>query len=102
MNGGHRLTVWLGSPSDGLKAFCGIALNQSGRPSTAGIGRGSTDSSSGGQLKMMVLLSAWSTIAVLTDPDADCQFFVESKKAAPVARMEPLRTFTASGREDGR
>jgi hypothetical protein len=37
-----------------LNAFCGIALNQSGKPSTASNGRGRMDSSSGGQRNVMV------------------------------------------------
>jgi hypothetical protein len=38
-----------------LNAFCGIVLNQSGSPSTAGIGRGKIDSSSGGHRKVIVM-----------------------------------------------
>src|SRR5262245_61227416 len=53
MTGGHFLMVGTSSPLIGLKAFCGKALNQSGRPRTAGMGRGRIPSSSGGQRKTM-------------------------------------------------
>jgi hypothetical protein len=54
-----------------LKAFCGIVLNQSGSPSTAGIGRGRIGSSSGGQRKVIVIVlissiaASWARIADL-------------------------------------
>src|SRR6476646_8104017 len=47
MNGGHFLTVELSSPVVELKDFSGRDLNQSGMPSTAGVGRGRIFSSSG-------------------------------------------------------
>ena len=55
MNGGQRFTVWLSSWMSALKAFCGSFLNQSGSPSTAGNGRASTGTSSGGQRKVSVI-----------------------------------------------
>src|SRR5262245_38512935 len=55
MKGGHFLTVICSVPSTALKAFCGIVLNHSGSPSTAGIGRGRIGSSSGGHRKVIVM-----------------------------------------------
>src|ERR1700730_18341310 len=49
MKGGHFLTVICSVCRTSLNAFVGIVLNQSGIPSTAGIGRGRIASSSGGQ-----------------------------------------------------
>src|SRR5258708_1954788 len=54
MKGGHFLTVECSACRVVLKAFCGIVLNQSGSPSTAGNGRGRIDSSSGGQRNVIV------------------------------------------------
>src|ERR1043166_9529060 len=48
MNGGHFLMVRYSPFRSGLKALGGKALNQSGRPSAAGIGRGKSPASSGG------------------------------------------------------
>src|ERR1700730_13469883 len=58
MKGGHFLTVICSVCRTSLNAFAGIALNQSGIPSTAGIGRGRIASSSGGQRNVMVGASA--------------------------------------------
>jgi len=74
MKGGHFLTVICSVPSTVLKAFWGIVLNQSGSPSTAGIGRGRIGSSSGGQRKVIVvalissIAASWAQIA---DPRYD-------------------------------
>src|SRR3954453_8094374 len=48
MTGGHFLMVRYSSFRSGLTALGGRALNQSGRPSAAGIGRGKSPASSGG------------------------------------------------------
>src|SRR5262249_15576245 len=48
INGGHFLTVISSLFETELKECCGSALNQSGNPRTAGIGRGRTCSISGG------------------------------------------------------
>src|ERR1700681_4628522 len=54
MKGGHFLTVICSVCTMSLNAFVGIVLNQSGIPSTAGIGRGRIASSSGGQRNVTV------------------------------------------------
>jgi hypothetical protein len=54
MNGGHFLTVISSLLETALKQFCGNALNQSGRPRTAGIGRGKIGSICGGQRNLTV------------------------------------------------
>src|SRR5579872_3704386 len=55
MNGGHFFTVMVSPPTVGLNAFCGSALNHSGSPCTAGVGRGMTFSSPRGQRKVKVI-----------------------------------------------
>src|SRR5262245_32651753 len=57
MTGGHFLIVGI-SPEIPLWLFSGRALNHSGRPRTAGTGRGRIASSSGGQRKMTLCWSA--------------------------------------------
>src|SRR5438045_1393644 len=54
MKGGHFLTVSCSVFMTSLNAFVGIVLNQSGIPKTAGIGRGTIASSSGGQRNVIV------------------------------------------------
>src|SRR5579863_6326972 len=54
MKGGHFLTVICSVCRTSLNAVAGIDLNQSGSPETAGIGRGSIASSSGGQRNVIV------------------------------------------------
>src|ERR1700693_5865389 len=54
MKGGHFLTVICSACTTSLNAFAGIVLNQSGIPSTAGIGCGRIASNSGGQRNMIV------------------------------------------------
>src|ERR1700720_1449103 len=70
MNGGHFLTVICSVCRTVLKAFCGIVLNQSGSPSTAGIGRGRIGSNSGGQrnVTVMGLMLVWSIIGFRAGP----------------------------------
>src|SRR6478752_5614694 len=52
MTGGHFLMVRYSPFRCGLKALGGRVLNQSGRPSAAGIGRGKSPASSGGHRKV--------------------------------------------------
>src|SRR5882762_5405141 len=54
-NGGQRLTVFSSCSLIALNATGGIALSQSGRPSAAGTGGGSTPSSSAGQRNLSVI-----------------------------------------------
>src|ERR1700735_3391798 len=70
MKGGHFLTVRLSSPMVGLNAFCGSFLNHSGRPSTAGIGRGITFSRPGWHRKVSVIWLAWSMLISRAVSDA--------------------------------
>src|SRR5580692_5120998 len=71
MKGGHFLTVRVSSPIDWLNAFCGTDLYQSGRPCTAGIGRGSSFSSSTGHRNVSVASTAWSILAYPLSAHAD-------------------------------
>src|SRR5580704_8560656 len=71
MKGGHFLTVRVSSPIDSLNAFCGTDLYQSGRPCTAGIGRGSSFSSSTGHRNVSVASAAWSILAYPLSAPAD-------------------------------
>src|SRR5258707_15828648 len=54
MKGGHFFTVICSSCSRLLNATCGIALNQSGSPKSAGVGRGRSPANSGGQRNLIV------------------------------------------------
>src|SRR5271154_1302973 len=60
MKHGHFLIVPVSMPTLGLKAFWGIVLNQSGRTSTAGNGRGRMPSSAGKQRNVSVIRFVWS------------------------------------------
>src|SRR5215831_15783700 len=68
MNGGHLLTVWLSFWSTVLKDFCGIALNHSGTPCTAGVGGGRTAASSPTQRNIKFAGFSWISTAVLRRP----------------------------------
>src|SRR5579863_8436797 len=65
MKGGQRFTVSVSLPMVRSKAFAGMDLNHSGSPCTAGIGRGSTFSSAGGQRNVRVIGFVWSMSDVL-------------------------------------
>src|ERR1700754_2847555 len=66
INGGQRLTVSPITELTVLNACGGIALNQSGRPSAAGTGGGSSPSSSAGQRNVSVMaLSGWDITCLL-------------------------------------
>src|ERR1700712_724967 len=57
INGGQRLTVSPITELTALNACGGTALNQSGRPSAAGTGGGSSPSSSAGQRNVSIIES---------------------------------------------
>ena len=66
INGGHFFTVNCSVCRSGLKLRWGSALNQSGSPCTAGIGRGKTEASSGGQRNVILASCAPMTNFVLS------------------------------------
>src|ERR1700737_394690 len=86
MKGGHFLTVICSVCRTSLNAFVGIVLNQSGIPSTAGIGRGRIASSSGGQRNVIVGDTASSDTGSGDTASGDTgSFFIAA--IAPAARF---------------
>src|SRR5262249_47683846 len=66
IKGGHFFTVINSRSETELKQCWGRFLNQSGKPRTAGIGLGKTDSISGGQRNFIVNVLSSSTAASLS------------------------------------
>src|SRR5580704_7049574 len=92
MNGGHFLTVICSLCTMSLKAFAGMLLNQSGIPITAGIGRGRTASSSGGQRNVIVGDGTSSVIAVTVGETAS-----GDTASSVIAAIAPAAGFHESG-----
>jgi hypothetical protein len=71
----------------GLKVFSGMVLNQSGRPETAGIGRGKTVSSPGGQRNVKIIgldcSMAWHPFEHANDTLADAAEVIRGAIAPP-------------------
>src|SRR5262249_38067322 len=74
---GHFLTVWVSIPKLGLKTQCGIVLSHSGRPSTAGNGRGTMVSSPGRQRNFNFIAVAWS-MAHFPKHGKECRAYVRN------------------------
>src|SRR5258708_1703243 len=86
MKGGHFLTVICSVCTTSLYAAAGIDLNQSGIPSTAGIGRGRIASSSGGQRNVIVGdAPSGDTASGATASGATASFVIAA--IAPAARL---------------
>src|SRR5579871_2174306 len=89
MKGGHFLTVICSVCTISLNAFAGIVLNQSGIPITAGIGRGRSASSSGGQRNVMVADAAsGAAAAIVADTASDDTASFVIAAMAPAARRD--------------